>query len=165
VEILGPGDWFGVAALAKTEKHGLRAVAVGAAVISEATADQLYTAVGQKPEAAVELSRQLATKVQTARDAAADLIFQDCNDRLIQTLIRFSHSAAATPSDEGVVLRITHHQLAQAVGVARETVSLALTQLRHQNLLRTGRNQLTFNPEALKRFKCSHQNPRVKNVA
>ena len=54
-----------------------------------------------------------------------------------------------------------HHrqQLAQAVGVARETVSLALTQLRHQNLLRTGRNQLFFDPEALRRFQGTRKAP------
>jgi CRP-like cAMP-binding protein len=154
IEILGPGDWFGVAALAKAPNYGLRALAVTGSVISEARADKIFEAVARKPEAALELSRQLARKVQVARDEAADLIFQDCNDRLIETLIRFSKSSAASPSDEGVVLRITHHQLAQAVGVARETVSLALTQLRHRNLLRTGRNQLTFNPEALRQFKC-----------
>ena len=51
-----------------------------------------------------------------------------------------------------MVLRITHQQLAQAVGVARETVSLALTQLRQRNLLRTGRNQLFFNPDVLEKF-------------
>jgi CRP-like cAMP-binding protein len=164
VEILGPGDWFGVAALARAEKYGLRAVAVGSSVISEVRADRVYDALSQKPEAALELSRQLAEKVQVARDEAANLIFQDCNNRLIQTLIRFSDSAAATPNGEEVVLRITHHQLAQAVGVARETVSLALTQLRHRNLLRTGRNQLTFKPEALRQF--TSENPtRVKNVA
>ena len=154
VDILGPGDWFGVAALARAPKHGLKAVVLNAAVISEASADKIYEAIARNPEAALELSRQLATKVQAAHDDAANLIFQDCNDRLIQTLIRFSHSAAATPTNDGVVLRITHHQLAQAVGVARETVSLALTQLRHRNLLRTGRNQLSFNPEALRQFKC-----------
>lgn len=164
VEILGTGDWFGIAALASAEKHGLRAVAVGPSVISEAEADRFYQAVSHKPEAAQELTQKLAAKVQSARNEAASLIFQDCNDRLIQTLIRFSKSAAATPSDEGVVLRITHQQLAQAVGVARETVSLALTQLRHQNVLRTGRNQLTFNPEALKRFK-GNTGERVKHVA
>jgi hypothetical protein len=52
-----------------------------------------------------------------------------------------------------VVLNITHSQLAQAVGAARETISLALTQLRHQNLVRTGRNQLFFNPDTLKRLR------------
>jgi CRP-like cAMP-binding protein len=37
-----------------------------------------------------------------------------------------------------VILWMTHEQLAQAVGAARETVSLALTQLRQANVLRTG---------------------------
>jgi len=36
------------------------------------------------------------------------------------------------------------------VGVARETISLALAQLRRRTLLRTGRNQLTFQPQALR---------------
>lgn len=82
-------------------------------------------------------------------------MFDDCNQRLIDTLVRFSRSAAATPQgDGGVVLRITHQQLAQAVGAARETISLALTQLRQRNLLRTGRNRLFFKPEALQQF-CS----------
>ena len=76
----------------------------------------------------------------------------DASGRLVKTLVRFSRSAAATPHDDGVVLHITHEQLAQAVGVARETVSLALTEMRLKNLVRTGRNQLTFNPEAIEQF-------------
>src|SRR5207249_1020316 len=120
---------------------------------------KLLEVLKRHPEALVELNRQLATKVQSARDEAASLIYQDCNDRLIHTLVRFSESAAAAPHDDGVVLRITHQQLAQAVGVARETVSLALTQLRQRNLLRTGRNQLYFNPQALREFKKKHTEP------
>ena len=37
-------------------------------------------------------------------------------------------------------------------GVARETVSLALTEMRHRNLVRTGRNRLIFNRDALRAF-------------
>jgi CRP-like cAMP-binding protein len=150
VEILGPDEWFGIAAFAKANRYGVRAVVVAPAVISEVSADKLMEVLRHKPEAMFELNRQLATNVQAARDDAAKLIFQDCNSRLIDTLVRFSRSAAATAQEDGVVLRITHHQLAQAVGVARETVSLALTQLRQRNLLRTGRNQLFFNPELLR---------------
>ena len=36
--------------------------------------------------------------------------------------------------------------------LARETVSLALTQLRNKSLLRTGRNQLIYDPRALEAF-------------
>ena len=74
----------------------------------------------------------------------------------MDALIRFSHSSAASRDGSGVVLRITHEQLAQAIGVARETVSLALTEMRRLNLVRTGRNQLMYNPDELARSTFAH---------
>lgn len=150
LEILGPEDWCGEAALAHHPHYGEQAVAVVASVVTEVPADRLAQLLAQHPKAAIELMKQLAHKLSAARADAAGLVFDDCHSRLLKTLVRFSDSAAAQPHPEGVVLRITHQQLAQAVGVARETVSLALTQLRQQNVLRTGRNQLLFNPENLR---------------
>ena len=150
LEILGPGDWCGEAALGAQTEYGEQAAAVVASVVYEVPATALTDAFAQEPGLAMELMKQLAGKLSAAREDAAELVFQDCHHRLLKILVRFSHSAAASPHPEGVVLRITHQQLAQAVGVARETVSLALTQLRQANVLRTGRNQLLFNPEDLR---------------
>jgi CRP-like cAMP-binding protein len=152
LEILGPGDWFGVPALAGADVYGTRAVAVSEVTVSEVPAENWLALLSQQPGVATQWVARLAGKLVQAREDAACLVFDDCNQRLIKTLLAFSRSAAATPHPEGVVLRITHQQLAQAVGAARETVSLALTQLRQQNLLRTGRNQLFFNPEVLEKF-------------
>ena len=152
LEILGPGDWFGVAALAGSDTYGNRAVAVSSVVLSEVQADKWLQMLSQQPALAADWVGRLAGKLVAAREDAACLVFDDCNQRLIKTLLSFSRSAAATPHPEGVVLRITHQQLAQAVGAARETISLALTQLRQQKLLRTGRNQLFFDPDVLEKF-------------
>lgn len=150
VEILGPDEWFGVATLARSRTHDSRAIALVPSVLSEVRSERLIPALSHRPEMTLELNRQLAARLQASRDDAARLIFQNCNQRLLHTLLRFSRTAASTPRDDGVVLRITHDQLAQAIGVARETVSLALTQLRQKNVLRTGRNQLFFNPQVLR---------------
>jgi CRP/FNR family transcriptional regulator, cyclic AMP receptor protein len=152
LEILGAGQWFGSSALSESRQNHAKAVAIGRTVLTQTPVANLLDAVSQSPKAAVALIKQLADNVQAAREDAARLVFDDCNERLIKTLVRFSRSAAATPHDDGVVLHITHEQLAQAVGVARETVSLALTEMRLKNLVRTGRNQLTFNPAALEQF-------------
>ena len=152
LEILGPGDWFGVAALAGSATYGNRAVAVSSVVLSEVPADKWLGQLSQQPALATDWVGRLAGKLVAAREDAACLVFDDCNQRLIKTLLAFSRSAAATAHPEGVVLRITHQQLAQAVGAARETISLALTQLRQQKLLRTGRNQLFFDPDVLEKF-------------
>ena len=152
IDILGPDAWFGEAALAKAASYGEQAIAVVPSVVSEIPAERFLNLLLATPRAAVEVYRQLAAKLTAAREDAAGLVFDDCHSRLLKALVRFSRSAAASPHGDGVVLRITHEQLAQAIGVARETVSLALTQLRQQNLLRTGRNQLMFNPESLRGF-------------
>jgi CRP/FNR family transcriptional regulator len=158
IEILGSDDWFGVSALARRATYGTRAVAVAPTVVWEVAAQDLLNFLPTQPMAAIELVKQLATKHVAAVDGASELVFDDCNSRLVKTLVRFSTSAAATPiGDDSVVLRITHEQLAQAVGAARETISLALTQLRQQNLLRTGRNQLFFSPKTLKDFAATLQ--------
>lgn len=152
LQILGPGEWFGEAALAAADWHSSRAVTASPTVLWVMPAERLIALLSNKPKAAAELIRQLASRLQTAREEANHLVFDDCNSRLVKTLLRFSKTAAATQQDNGtVMLRITHRQLAQAVGAARETVSLALTQLRQQNLLRTGRNRLQFSPEAWNR--------------
>src|SRR3954466_829848 len=152
IDILGPDAWFGEASLAKQTTYGEQAIAVVPSVVSEIPAERFLSLLVQQPRAAIEVYRQLAAKLTAAREDAAGLVFDDCHSRLLKALVRFSHSAAASAHGDGVVLRITHEQLAQAIGVARETVSLALTQLRQQNLLRTGRNQLMFNPDALRNF-------------
>jgi CRP/FNR family transcriptional regulator len=160
IEILGADEWFGVGALARARTQDTRAVVVVPTIVSEVKVERLFNVLQHKPEMAIELTRQLAQKLQASRDDAARLVFEDCNSRLIRTLLHFSRSAASQPREDGVVLRITHNQLAQAIGVARETVSLALTQLRQQNLLRTGRNQLFFNPDALRNFRAAGSNRR-----
>jgi CRP/FNR family transcriptional regulator, cyclic AMP receptor protein len=159
IEILGAGQWFGAAALAGADSCKTRAVCVGITVLREFRIEQLLAALSNDPQQLIEFNRQLAVRLLAATEEASRLVFEDCNQRLISALIRFSRSVASTQHDDGVVLRITHDQLAQAVGVARETVSLALTQLRQQNLLRTGRNQLVFNPDVLRQFSDRRTSP------
>src|SRR5688500_2497910 len=161
VEILGPGDWFGAAALARATTYDTRAVAVSPTTVWQVPAEQLLALLSRQPELATAFIAQLADKLQQAREDAACLVFDDCNRRLIKTLLHFSRSAAATRREDGVCLRITHQQLAQAVGAARETISLALTTLRHKKLLRTGRNQLFFNPETLAKLAGHNGNGQV----
>jgi len=150
LEILGPGDWFNPAAFSGNQQCGHRAVAAMHSSVIRVSADRLLAELTRNAPAASVLLKQFAERLQRAREDAACLVFDDCNTRLIRTLVQLSQTVAATQRPDGVELRITHLQLAQAVGAARETVSLALTDLRKQNLLRTGRNKLYFDPRVLR---------------
>ena len=157
LEILGPGDWFGAPALSAWQTYQTQALAITPVTLSEVHANRLVAELPHQPIIAAALIRALADKLQASYSEAANLVFADTNQRLVKALLHFSRSAAATPrksaeGEEGVELRITHQELAQAIGAARETVSLALTQLRQKKLLKTGRNRLSFNPGALESF-------------
>jgi CRP-like cAMP-binding protein len=157
VEILGPNQWFGCGALSDRATHVTRAVAASNGQLSKVSAAKLLEHVASNPEAAAQLIRTLARNVQIAREEAGKLQFQDCNSRLIDAMIRFSYSAAATVHGSDVTLHLTHAQLAQAVGAARETISLALTEMRQRNLVQTGRNRLLFNRDALRNYALQQQ--------
>jgi CRP/FNR family transcriptional regulator len=157
IEILGTDHWCGTAALGQFECYGETAEAVVPTTVSIISVERLFAVLAQSSGTAIALIRQLAGKLAAYREDASDLVFEDCNHRLIRTLVQLSDSPAASASADGVILRITHQQLAQKVGVARETVSLALAQLRRRNLLRTGRNQLFFSPDRLKN--CNSDEP------
>jgi CRP/FNR family cyclic AMP-dependent transcriptional regulator len=150
VGLFGPGQWVGTTALAGVRDFPCRCVVSSASEVLVLKKSQLISHLLNSPEAAVQMFQDAVARLMNSYDAASGLVFDDCNERLIKALVNLSYSPAATRTGETVTVRITHQQLAQAVGAARETISLALTELRHQNLLQTGRNRLTFNPEVLK---------------
>jgi hypothetical protein len=45
---------------------------------------------------------------------------------------------------------MTHAQLAQAIGAAREIVSICLMELRRENLVETRRNRVIYDPQRLR---------------
>lgn len=152
IDILGPDEWFGSAAMGGLPSYGKRAVAMSDCVVWAIPARELRSEFSRNGELALHFLESMARRLQGAWSDASRLMFQDCRLRVIKALLRFAATPAARPSAEGVALHITHAQLAQAVGAARETVSLCLTDLRHMNIVRTGRNQVCFDPEDLRRL-------------
>lgn len=164
VEVLGRGDLLNVAVLAGSAQGGIRAVAVTAVTFHSITAGQLHDWLRENPAAAVEIIRHVAARLQTAQEESAALAYDTCQGRLLRVLRRYSDSPAATRTDNRIVLRFTHQQLAQAVGSSRETVSLCLSKLRRRDLLRTERKQLSFDLRALEQFE-RHWRNKIKSPA
>jgi len=149
LDILGPGQWFGAEAVGGLAHYDCQARAETAAILCVLPAGKMLAALAQRPEASLEIIRQLSHRLHNATEEAGGLAFDDCRARLIRALLKFGRSAAAQVRGENVELHMTHEQLAQAVGSARETVSLLLNDLRRENLIRTGRNRVCFDPNAL----------------
>lgn len=150
--ILGPSSFFGYGALSGVTNFNFRAVAAEDSILSRMNVDCFYEQLAENTSAVREVASAMAAHLISVHEDLQQLANEDCNHRLLQKLVGLSHSPAAERCEEGVILRLTHEELARHIGMARETVSLALTQLRNRNLLRTGRNRLIYNPDAIEAF-------------
>jgi CRP/FNR family cyclic AMP-dependent transcriptional regulator len=152
VAIQGRGSWIGLAPLANQASYGFRALAHRPSTILIVPAPTFFKLIDTAHEVASGIVCQLASRLLKSCTVATRLSLQNSDTRIIQTLLDLGSSAAAFPDDDDVVLQMTHQELAQAVGVARETVSVALIALRRHHLVRTKRNRMSFNPQVLRQF-------------
>ena len=143
VGVIGPGDLLG-ALDPGAESYGETAQALGAAVVVRA----LDPRSGDHAEA---VSRALGSHARDLRQALEDVDLPVAS-RLARTLVRlgerFGHRA-----DDGQVrltLPLTHEHLAALIGAARETTTLALSDLRRRGLVEGTRGRYRFDPTRLR---------------
>jgi CRP/FNR family cyclic AMP-dependent transcriptional regulator len=129
-----------------------RAVTVTPAVLTTIPTEAFHCVLLKHSDLALLFIQTLALRLHRSWMLGSELAGEDTTLRLVKTLLRYSTSSAARSDGEGVVLKITHAQLAQAVGAVRETVSVCLTDLRQRKLIRTGRNRLHFKPHELRQI-------------
>jgi CRP-like cAMP-binding protein len=129
--------------------HGKLATSVGDSQVRAVPADRLRSALATRGELAVQFVEILALQLHNIWTDGSTFVFDDCRIRLIRKLLWFANSPAAQSAAGGVELHITHAQLAQAIGAARETVSICLMALRKENLVQTRRNRVIYDPDHL----------------
>jgi CRP/FNR family transcriptional regulator, cyclic AMP receptor protein len=148
--ILGSGELFGLSALSRPAQYGELATSVGESEVRAVPTNHLFAALVSRGDLAVELIEFLARQLNRVWTEGSELFSEDCRARLIRKLIEFASSPAAQPAAGGVELRMTHTELAQAIGAARETVSICLMELRRENLVETRRNRVIYDPGRLR---------------
>jgi len=150
--ILGSGELFGLSALSRPEIYGKLAISVGESIVRAVPAEGLNAALVSRGGLAVEFIKLLARQLNRRWTEGSELFSEDCRARVIRKLIEFADSPAAQRVAGGVELRMTHAELAQAIGAARETVSICLMDLRRENLVVTRRNHVMYDPDRLRQI-------------
>jgi CRP-like cAMP-binding protein len=152
LDIFGPKDCFGFTALGRLPTYGKLTKSVGESVLHVIDADHLRQVLASRSDLTLPLVETMAKQLYLAWAVERDYACADCRERLIHALLRFRDSPVAQQVPGGVELHMTHAQLAEAIGVVRETVSVCLIQLRIENLVQTGRNRIFFNPQDLSKL-------------
>lgn len=126
LDIIEPGGWDGLLTLTGREPHYTAAhVDSVVAVVSRARFEQLCAL---EPKLGLRLADALAARLQ-ARERRLHLLHMNDGRRRVALQLL---SLAQTDGIEGrahINIRLTHQQIAEMVGLRRETVTLALREL------------------------------------
>jgi CRP/FNR family cyclic AMP-dependent transcriptional regulator len=146
VKTLNPGTIFGDAPALGQSMFGTTATAVEPTkviVISPADFDKL---VAGSPELAVNVLRKVGTRLVEADRQHEQAAFQPVAGRIAAMLL-------AGADKEGSVSGQTQQQIAETLGVYRETVANAIGEMKADKVISVGRKRITvLDPERLRKM-------------
>lgn len=137
VKKVEPGTLFGEMALigqTMLDSRADAAEASDATMISEADLTKLASS---SSDVALNLIRHLGPKLVESEKRREQAAFQPVTSRLASTLLRLAGGS-------GVVTGYTHQDFADMLGVYRETVTNALSELRNDRMIKLERKKVTL---------------------
>lgn len=148
IATLGVGDCFGEVLLLGQESYNCFAEAVKNSVICVINKHDIEQFLTHKPAVAFAFLQKIGQRFVQLEMQLLDTAFKSTPARLATLLL---HLARPHPSKEKtlVVDGLSHEELAERLGVYRETVSTALRDLRETGAIELGRKHITINEQSL----------------
>ena len=138
--MLGPGTFFGEMSVIGQGMYDSFAEASEAStlcVMSRADVERLLLA---EPKVALRLLEAIGRRLVEAERRLEDTTFKDVSARVASLLIRLAREQGS-PNE---VAGLTHQDLADSLGIYRETVTSALDRLKEAGLVEVGRKRIAI---------------------
>jgi CRP/FNR family cyclic AMP-dependent transcriptional regulator len=100
--------------------------------------------VERYPSMCVPMMRQLAKRVRILTDDIASMAFMDSFTRVARKLVALAQDLGELAPDGKILITqaLTHQQLANLVGITRETVTKILNDMRNKGLITVNRHRI-----------------------
>jgi CRP/FNR family transcriptional regulator/CRP/FNR family cyclic AMP-dependent transcriptional regulator len=152
--VMGAGDFFGDLSLLDGRPRSASASAISEAVLVTVERTDFTNLLRARPESSLLVLAEISKRVRDTDQMATDLAFLDVSGRLARKLSELAESHGS-PRDGGVLIDIplTQEELANMIGVTRESVNRNLGEFRRLGLVtREGRRLLVQNPDGLRDY-------------
>lgn len=153
LRVAGRGDILGLSNTLSREPHRVRAQTLSACQIGFVPRLQFLQFFRAHPDVALRIAEYLSLELQGAWEQIQLVtLAPSSNAKLIRFLLAWAANHGQSFAEgTSLALYMTHEEIAQSIGVSRETVSRALAELRADNLIQFTRGHiLLLNPEKLK---------------
>jgi CRP/FNR family cyclic AMP-dependent transcriptional regulator len=147
IALLGPGDAFGEIGMVDPTAQDLYVEALEDTSICRTTRDAFLQLASRDPALGIRLAEGMGEKLQEARERIAAFAFRDIRGRLAHLLVTFLDRERRLTGDPGrdrIEPGLTHRELADIIGTRRESVTLALSSLEREGLIRIENRAIAF---------------------
>jgi CRP-like cAMP-binding protein len=146
-----PGDLFGELAVVDDGPHDHLAEAYEASVIWAISRDEFLDLMRESTALGDAVIRLLGTRLRMYRTRVREILHQSAHARVASTLVHLAGRHGVEDADGVVIpLRLSQRDIANFVGLTRETVNFILKDLRERKLIETqGRSIRVKNPAVL----------------
>lgn len=147
--ILGEGEIFGEMVLIGRRKRELMAQVLQEALIYEVERARFTELLRRMPELALEVMELFGRRTREIERKLEDLVFKDIPTRLSRQILKLIEEHGVK-TGEGIQIdfKITHKELADLIGSARENTTSALNRLAKEGILDKKRYRIIVKDEA-----------------
>lgn len=146
VQTVGPMNFFGEVALLGQSMMRLFAEAAEDSLLCAMRAEDLKRLIRLKPEIGLRMLEEVGRRLYDAQERMGDLVFKKIRERIAKALLHLSGGGARA------IRGTSQQEIADTLGVYRETVNNTLAELRDEGLIKIGRKQiLILDPARLRR--------------
>ena len=146
LQTVGPMTFFGEMAMLGQNMWQLFAEATEDCLLCVMRTADVRRLIRLKPQIGLRMLEEVGKRLYDARERLGDIVFKRIRERVAKVLLKLS--------DEGShpVTGTSQQEIADMLGVYRETVSNTLAELRDEGLIEVGRRQISIlDPTQLRR--------------
>jgi len=136
VRIAKAGEMLGLLAMISGTSYNVTAETLRPSQVVFINREEFLRFIGQHPEAHQNMIRQLSLQYQATCELVRTLgLTSSVPERLAKLLLDWSADAPTTKGATKMKLPLTHEEIAECIGVTRETVSRTLTEFKQRHLI------------------------------
>ncbi len=158
VELAAPGEVLGLSATISGESYEVTAETNEPCQINFVKRDQFLRFLKDNVEACFKVAEQLSEKYHDACNEVRSLgLSHSAHEKLANLLLEWSSKNGEAPkSQPRLRLRLTHEEIANMIGISRETVTRLLTDMKRRQIVESTGSTLAIRNTALLRKMASH---------
>ncbi len=137
IETIGPGTFFGEMPLTAQSMHQTFAEATEDSLVCVLSRGDLERLLQHRPKVAVRLVEVLSRRLEETRTRLEESTLRNATARICQGLLRLAQGTSELSG-------LTHQELADSVGLYRETVTKVLNRLQAQGLVELGNKNIVI---------------------